>query len=160
LTVTSKLFRLLLKDVEQITKTKLTLFTPDEAKSMYKNTNRIRSTQNKTKVLRLFQGDVYCGERLKMFGISEIDTCIRCFEKETIKQLLMECLCMQDAWGQVGRKVNDVKDALEVNLTKDELEIHADFLSSIVLRKGILPPNTLIKLTFDKYKKAFVRAAK
>jgi len=29
-----------------------------------------------------------------------------------------------------------------------------------VLRKGILPPNTLIKLTFDKYKKAFVRAAK
>jgi len=67
---------------------------------------------------------------------------------------------MQDAWGQVGRKVNDVKDALEVNLTKDELEIHADFLFSILLRKGILPPNTLIKLTFDKYKKAFVRAAK
>jgi hypothetical protein len=67
---------------------------------------------------------------------------------------------MQDAWGHVGRKLNDVKDALEVNLTKDELEIHADFLSSIVLRKGILPPNTLIKLTFDKYKKAFVRAAK
>ena len=42
---------------------------------------------------------------------------------------------MQDAWGQVGRKVNDVKDALEVNLTKDELEIHADFLSSIVSEK-------------------------
>ena len=46
--------------------------------------------------------------------------------------------------------VNDVKNVLGVNLTKNELEIHADFLSSIVFRKGILPPNTLIKLTFDQ----------
>ena len=46
--------------------------------------------------------------------------------------------------------VNDVKDVLGVNLTKHELEIQADYLSSIVFRKGILPPNTLIKLTFDQ----------
>jgi hypothetical protein len=43
LTITSKQFRLLLKEGEQITNTKLTLLIPHEAKSMYKNTNRIRS---------------------------------------------------------------------------------------------------------------------
>jgi hypothetical protein len=76
------------KNSELITNTKLVTFTPDEAGSFYKNTNRLRSTQNKTKILRLIYGDVYCDERLKKFKMMEIDTCIRCFEKETIRHLL------------------------------------------------------------------------
>ena len=54
------------KNSELISNTKLVTFTPDEAGSFYKNTNRLRSTQNKTKILRLIHGDVYCGERLKI----------------------------------------------------------------------------------------------
>jgi len=53
------------KNSELISNTKLVTFTPDEAGSFYKNTNRLRSTQNKTKILRLIYGDVYCDERLK-----------------------------------------------------------------------------------------------
>ena len=89
--ITSKQIRLLTREAELITNTKLITLTPDEASSLYKNINRLRSTQNKTKMLRLMHGDVYCGVRLKKFMMADIDTCIRCFEKETIKHLLVEC---------------------------------------------------------------------
>jgi hypothetical protein len=65
--ITSRQIRQLLKENELITEKKLLTFTPDEAASFYKNTNKLRSTQNKTKILRLVHGDVYCGERFKRF---------------------------------------------------------------------------------------------
>jgi len=65
--LTSKQIRLLIREAELITDTKLIIFTPDEAAALYKNINRLRSTQNKIKMLRLIHGDVYCGERLKKF---------------------------------------------------------------------------------------------
>jgi hypothetical protein len=77
--ITSKQIRLLIREAELITNTKLTTFTPDEAATLYKNINRLRSTQNKTKMLRLIHEDVYCDVRLKKFKMTEIDTCIRCF---------------------------------------------------------------------------------
>jgi hypothetical protein len=39
-------------------------------------------------------------------------------------------------------------------MSKEELEILADLLSSIVFRKSMLPPNILIELTYLKYSKA------
>jgi hypothetical protein len=51
--ITSKQIRLLTREAELITNTKLITLTPDEASSLYKNINRLRSTQNKTKMLRL-----------------------------------------------------------------------------------------------------------
>ncbi len=45
---------------------------PDEAGTFYKNTNRLRSTQNKTKILRLIHGDVYCGKRLKNYKCQKL----------------------------------------------------------------------------------------
>jgi hypothetical protein len=79
--ITSKQIRLPIREAELITNTKITALTPDEAASLYKNINRLSSTQNKTKMLRLIHGDVYCGVRLKKFKMTDIDTCIRCFEK-------------------------------------------------------------------------------
>jgi len=46
LTITSRQIRLLLKDSELKTNTKIGTFMPDEAGSFYKNTNIMRSTQN------------------------------------------------------------------------------------------------------------------
>ena len=43
------------------------------------------------------------------------------------------------------------------HLRKEELEIHADLLSSIVFRKNTLPPTTLIELTYLKYSKGLSR---
>ena len=42
-------------------------------------------------------------------------------------------------------------------MSKEELEIHADLLSSIVFRKSMLPPNILIELTYLKYSKGLCR---
>ena len=152
-TITSKQIRLLIREL--ITNTKLIIFTPDDAATLYKNINRLRRTQNKTNMLRLIHGDVYCGERLKK--LSDIDTCIRCFEKETIKHLLAECPLTHDVWVLLEINANDTKTVLGTHLTKEELEIHADLLSSIVFRKNTLPPTTLIELTYLKYSKGLCR---
>jgi hypothetical protein len=42
-------------------------------------------------------------------------------------------------------------------MSSEELEIHADLLSAIVFRKGILPPNTLIELTYLKFSKGLCK---
>jgi hypothetical protein len=155
--ITSRQIRLLLKEEELLTEPKLTTFTPDEATTLYKNISRLRSTQNKTKMLRLLHRDVYCGVRLKEFKLSDIDTCIRCFEKETIKHLLMECPYTQEVWRSLGINPNDIKAVTGAHLTREELEIHADLLSSIIFRKNTMPPNILIELTYLKYSKGICR---
>ena len=108
-------------------------------------------------MLRLIHGDVYCGTRLKKFKLYEIDTCIRCFEKETIKHLLLECPYTQEMWRALGVDFSQTKNAIGTKMSREELEIHADLLSSIVFRKGILPPSTLIELTYLKYSKGICK---
>jgi len=158
--ITSRQIRLLLREEELLTEPKLTTLMPDEATTLYKNISRLKSTQNKTKMLRLLHRDVYCGVRLKEFKLSDIDTCIRCFEKETIKHLLMECPYTQEIWSTLGVDHAQIKDVAGTRMTKEELEIHADLLSSIVFRKGTLPPNTLIEITYLKYSKGLCKNTK
>jgi len=148
--ITSRQIRQLIRHVELITYTQLTVLTPNEAATLYKNIKRLRSTQNKTKMLPLIHGDVYCGARLKKFKMSEIDTCIRCFEKETIKHQLTECPYTREIWRVLGVNSNDINNVIGTQLSREEMEIHADLLSSIVFRKNTLPPSTLIELTYLK----------
>jgi hypothetical protein len=155
--ITSRHIRLLIRETVVINNTKLITLTPSDATSFYKNINKLSSTQNKTKLLRLIHGDVYCGTRLKEFKLSEIDTCIRCFEKETIKHLLLECPYTQEVWRTLGVDYMQVRNVIGVNESRDELEIRADLQSTIVFRKGILPPNTLIDLTYLKFSKGLCK---
>jgi hypothetical protein len=158
--ISSRQIRLLIKSTEIITNTKLTALTQDEATTFYKKINKLRSTQNKTKMLRLIHGDVYCGTRIKKYKLSDHDTCIRCFEKETIKHLLMECPYTQEIWSTLGVDYTQTNKVIGVGMTKEELEIQADLLSSIVFKKGILPPNILIELTYLKYSKGLCKNTK
>jgi hypothetical protein len=102
-------------------------------------------------------GDVYCGTRLKEFKLSEIDTCIRCFEKETIKHLLLECPYTQKIWKALGVDYTHAKNVIGTGMSREELEIHADLLSTIVFRNGILPPNILIELKYLKFRKGICK---
>ena len=111
-----------MKNTEIITNTKLTVLMPDEATTFYKNINKLRSTQNKTKMLRLIHGDVYCGTRLKKYKLSEYDTCIRCFEKETIKHLLIECPYTQEIWSTLGVDYTQTNSVIGAGMTREELE--------------------------------------
>jgi hypothetical protein len=140
--------------------TKLITLTPIEATAYYKNINKLSSTQNKTKLLRLLHGDVYCGTRLKEFKLLEFDTCIRCFEKETIKHLLLECPYTQEVWAALGVDYSNTKNVISIGESREELEIRADLLSAIIFRKGNLPPNTLINMTYLKFSKGLCRNKK
>jgi hypothetical protein len=57
----------------------------------------------------------------------------------------------------LGVNSNDTNKVLGTQLTREELEIHADLILSIVFRKNTLPPSTLIALTFLKYSKGICR---
>ena len=155
--LTSRHIRLLLKDTVVLNNTKLMTLTPIEATSYYKNVKKISSTQNRTKLMRLMHGDVYCGTRLKEFKLIEFDTCIRCFEKETIKHLLLECPYTQEVWATLGIDYSNTKNVIGIEESREELEVRADFLSSIVFRKGNLPPNTLINMTYLKFSKGLCK---
>jgi len=87
----------------------------------------------------------------------EFDTCIRCFEKETIKHLLLECPYTQEIWTTLGIDYSNTKSVIGIEEPREELEIRADFLSAIVFRKGNLPPNTLINMTYLKYSKGLCK---
>ena len=50
-----------------------------------------------------------------------------------------------------------MKVAFGTHITREEFEIHAHLLSSIVFRKGTLPPNTLIESTLLKHSKGVCR---
>ena len=100
---------------------------------------------------RLIHGDVYCGVILKKFKMSEIDTCISCFERETINHQLLECPYTQEIWMALGVDSSNIQNAIGIQCSREELEIHADLLSSIVVRKSTLPPSTLIELTYLIY---------
>jgi hypothetical protein len=74
--------------------------------------------------------------------------------------LLTECPYTLKVWRLLGVHTNDVKVALGTHLTREEFEIHAHLLSSIVFRKGTLPPNTLIESTLLKHSKIVCRNEK
>ncbi len=111
---------------------------------------KLTNVPNKTKMLRLLQKDVYCGERLVRFGMTNIDSCRRCFEVETIRHLLLECPYSREVWRLLGVNINLI-EILGVFLTRSELEIRSDILSYLVFRQRILPPDVLVRTTLRKY---------
>ncbi len=70
---------------------KITIIKEEVKAKYYANLSKIIGVNNKSRMLRLLYGDVYCAERLVHFNLSDSDRCRRCLEKETIMHLLVEC---------------------------------------------------------------------
>ncbi len=132
---------------------KLLNMTPEAAGSLYGKINKLRNIPNKTKLLRLIHGDVYCGARMKKFKMTDNDRCIRCFKEETIKHLLLECPYTTEVWNCLGLATNNVTDIIHGNLTPAELEIRAEIISALVFRKQVLEPQILIRNTIKRFSK-------
>jgi len=147
----SRLLRLTLFPESLLVHTKLMDLSEDEAISLYTKINKITSIPNRTKILRLIHGDVYCGSRTLRFGLSDSDRCIRCFDQETISHLLLHCPYTREVWQSLGYRHNDPSDLLNTNLSNSELEILAEFISAIVFRKQQIPPAVLILNTFNRF---------
>jgi len=86
--MTSSQIWMLLKGDKLIAYPNLTPLANDEAKFIYKNIGKFKNIPNKTKMLKLIHGDVYCSARLKKFGMTDNNTCIKCFDREIIKHLM------------------------------------------------------------------------
>jgi len=135
---------------------KITIMDEQEKFRYFKNISKIVSTVNKSKMLRLLHGDVYCGERLFRFGLTDTNLCKRCFQVETIHHLLMECPYTQSVYSLLGIQGYDVNEILGVDLTPAALEIRADILGFLLFRQRSLPPEILISSTYDRYAKGLV----
>jgi len=59
-------------------------------------------------MLRLLYGDAYTDERLKRFGMADSDRCRRCFDKETVHHLLMECPYSCEVYKILGIQHTDI----------------------------------------------------
>jgi hypothetical protein len=108
----------------------------------------------------MLHGDVYCGSRLYRFGLSNTDRCIRCFDCETIRHLLLECPYTIEVWSRLGMAPNDVSDILKNSVTIGELEILAELISALVFRKQVLPPEVLIRTTIYKFRNGLSKQSK
>ncbi len=135
---------------------KLTIIEDEVKRYCYGNIHKITNVKNKSRLLRLLQGDVYCAERLFRFGLSDNDQCKRCFEKETILHLLTECPYSKATYELLGINGGDIHEVLGVDLSFSMLEIRADILNYLIFRQHMMPPEVLVRTTLEKYKKGLV----
>ncbi len=153
--ISSKMLREILFGREMVNP-KITLMENDEQLAYFSKLSKVVNVANKSKILRLLQGDVYCNDRLYRFGMTESDRCKRCFEKETISHLLSECMYTKAVYGILNINSDDVNEILGVHLGKAALEIRCDIISYIVFRQQSLLPETLVRTTLEKYAKGVV----
>jgi hypothetical protein len=135
--LSSRQIRTLFNGESCLNETKLMALEVEQACSLYKKISRLCNVANKTKLLRLIHGDVYCGTRLYRFGLSNTDQCIRCFASETINHLLLECPYTQEVWERLGLMHRSIHDILRNNITQEELEVLAELISVLVFQKQV-----------------------
>jgi hypothetical protein len=140
-----------------IVNTKLAQMPEQVALILYAKLAKIRNIPNKTKMLRLMHGDVYCGVRRKKFKMTDNDSCGRCFQPETIRHLLLECPYTQQVWAKLGGVPEGPLDILDGRISQAELEIRAEFVAALVFRQHTLQPDVLIQTIMTKYSKGLCR---
>jgi hypothetical protein len=132
---------------------KIVLLDEETKMSFYYRISKLVSTKNKSAMLRLLYGDVYCAEHRFRFGLSENDRCKRCFEKETIMHLLMDCSYTKNTYTLLGINSNNIEEVLGTDLNSAMLEIQCDVINYLVFRQHTMPPEILVRSTLEKYAK-------
>ena len=131
--------------------------------SLGQKIRRLNNIKLKTILLRVIHGDVYCGTRLKKFGMTETDCCQRCGESESIEHLILECDYTKNLWKLVEKVTCIHNNSLTTILGCDDkhdkttLTLHAEILRLLLAidrptnqPKDVLK-NTLVRLhTLEK----------
>jgi hypothetical protein len=149
--VSSSTVRLFLDRKQCITNFKLLNMEEDAALRLLSKLNKIISVQNKTKMLRLLHGDVYCGARLLKFGLSDNDLCNRCFSPGTVVHMLLECPYTTLVWSLLQVETADILNILDSEASLSELEVRAEIINHLVFRRSIIPPDILVKTIIKSY---------
>jgi hypothetical protein len=158
--LTSRQIRNICYKNELIVNTKAGQFGPAEAAALYNKVCKVSSIPLRTKILRLIHGDVFCGTRLVRSGLSDIDTCTRCFETETINHLLLQCPFTQAVWGLLGINAGSFNSILDSAITEHEFEFRCAIVDSLVFRKIQTPPNKIIENIVNSYARGLSKKKK
>jgi hypothetical protein len=137
---------------------KIALMGDDIKFPYFHKLSKVINVKNKSRMLRLLYGDVYCAERTFRFGLSDNNQCKRCFETETISHLLMDCPYTRRVYTLLGLNTLEINDILGIYLGRGELEIRADLLGFLVFGQRTLPPEVLVNTTLEKYAKGLTEA--
>ena len=119
--------------------------------------NRLTNTKLKTILLRSIHGDIYCGTRLKKFGLAETDGCPRCQLPETIDHQLYSCSYTKLLWELTSKVTSIPTSNLSQILGYDDLHdrttltLHAELLSRLLsIERPKQDPKSLLKSAITK----------
>ena len=155
--ITSRSIRRQLKQTTPLEPKMITNPHPEKIKKLGNLISRLTNTKLKTIVLRSLHGDVYCGTRLKKFGMTDTDECPRCQLPETIDHQLYSCSYTKILW-ELASKVTSIPTSdLNQILGYDDLHdrttltLHAEILSRLLsIERPKQDPKTLLKSAITK----------
>ena len=78
----------------------------EEVMDLGKIIKSLTNTKLKTSILRLIHADIFCGSRLKKFGMTVNDKCSRCNQEETIEHMYLNCGYTKRIWSIVNEITN------------------------------------------------------
>ena len=117
----------------------------------------ITNSKLKSIILRALHGDIYCGTRLKKFGMTTSDECVRCKTPETIKHLLLECHYVKRTWelcskftGIQPTSINEVLGCHDFH-DKTTLTMHTEIIRRLLaIDRPVTNQNKLIESVIDR----------
>ena len=117
----------------------------------------LTNTKLKTIILRSLHGDIYCGTRLKKFGMKDNEDCQRCGSPETIKHLLLDCQYVKNIW-EICKKLTSIPGE-NINAIlgyhdfhdRTTLTIHCEIIRRLLaIERPITAQPKLIKSVLDR----------
>ena len=155
--LTSKLIRSGLTTREAITAKMLKGANESELKRLGTNIKGLTNIKLKSMMLRVIQGDVYCGSRLKKFGMTDTDGCPRCGQSEDIDHQLFSCHYTKILWslvsGITGIPNNNLSNVLGISDFHDKstLTLHAELIRILMaIDRPITPQTELVQQTLER----------
>ena len=110
----------------------------DKLSKLGKVIKSLTNTKLKTILLRALHGDIYCGTRLKKFGMTDSDECQRCGAPETINHLLLYCPYVKKLWeickSLTSIPINSINEILGYHDFHDKvtLTIHCEIIRRLL----------------------------
>ena len=115
--------------------------------------SKLKNTRAKNLALRLLHGDVYTGERLFRFGMTDSDECHRCRQSETLEHLVRSCWYTTQIWTKIlnlyrktdqRRQIyntNTLEFPLGARLSAPKIKLHLEIIRRLICkdRPNILP---------------------
>ena len=155
--ISSRAIRRQLKTTDPPKPKMLINHNPEGLKKLGNLISKLTNTKLKTILLRSINGDIYCGTRVKKFGMTDTDECPRCHLPETIDHQLYSCFYTKQLW-ELTSKITSIP-ILNLNQVlgyddihdKTTLTLHAEILTRLLsIERPKQDPRALLKSAITK----------